>query len=159
MKNILFFIGILSVALFSCKTDTNIQQPEFRDIRNVRLVETGVINSTAGVDLLFSNPNSFGLTLDDARGDFYLNDKFMGKISLADKVKINRNADFVIPALLKIDMVGTALRYKEFMKMKEAKVRIDGTARLKKAGFVKTIPIKFEEVQDIDKIRAIFSMK
>lgn len=42
-----------------------------------------------------------------------------------------------------------------FTKKKEVLIRIDGVARLTKTGFSKEIPIKYEKLEDTDKLRSL----
>jgi hypothetical protein len=43
------------------------------------------------------------------------------------------------------------------LKKKEALVRIEGFALVRKAGFSKEIPIRYEQMQNIDRLRALVS--
>lgn len=156
MKKGIFTLVIAVVLLAACRSST-VQEPEFRDIRDVHLVNVGVLNSTAGVNLIYYNPNNFGVQLADARGDVYIDNNYLGKFTLDNKVDIKKNAEFVIPALLSVDMLGLVKNQKDIYKKKEVTVRIEGMARLKKAGIAKEIPVKYEGVQSVDKFRSIIS--
>jgi hypothetical protein len=79
MKKMIFTLVTGLVFLASCKT-TNIKEPEYRDIQNIRLVQLGVLQSTAGVDLIYYNPNNFGVELSDARGDVFIDDQYLGAL-------------------------------------------------------------------------------
>ncbi|MBI2729677.1 MAG: LEA type 2 family protein [Sphingobacteriales bacterium] len=156
MKKGIFTITTALVFLAACKT-SNVQEPEFRDIKDVRLVNVGVLNTTAGVDLIYYNPNNFGVELADARGDVYVDGQYLGRFNLNDKVNIGKRKEFVIPALVSVDNLGLIKNQREIYKKKEVTVRIDGFARLKKAGFSKEIPVKYEGMQSVDKFRSIVS--
>ena len=106
MKTIISTLG-LGIVLFlsSCKS-SEVQEPEYRDIRNIRLVDVGVLQSTAGIDLIYYNPNNFGVTLSEARGDVYIDNEYLGRFSLEEKVQVGKRSEFVVPALIKLDMIG-----------------------------------------------------
>ncbi len=143
--------------LFSCKAYKDVQEPEFRDVQNVRLVDVGLLQTKAGADLLYYNPNNFGVTLSAARGDVYLDNKYIGRFELADKVSVKKRGEFIIPAILKLDNISTIKNQNDIYKRKEVLVRIEGTARLTKSGFSKEIPIKYEKMESVDKLRSIVS--
>ena len=155
MKTIISTLG-LGIVLFlsSCKS-SDVQEPEYRDIRNIRLVDVGVLQSTAGIDLIYYNPNNFGVTLSEARGDVYIDNEYLGRFSLEEKVQVGKRSEFVVPALIKLDMIGAFKNHRDIYKKKEALIRIDGVARVKKSGFSKDVPIKYESVQNLEKFRAM----
>lgn len=156
MKKLIFTLAIGIVFLSSCGTG-NVKEPEFRDISNVRLVELGVLQSTAGIDLIYYNPNNFGVQLSQARGDVYVDNAYLGRFELDDKVQVGKRSEFVVPALVKVDMIGAIKNQREILKKKEVLVRIDGMATLKKAGFSREVPIKYESMQNIEKFRSLVS--
>jgi LEA14-like dessication related protein len=157
MKNIISTLAIgLTLFLVSCGSN-NVKEPEFRDISNVRLIELGVLQSTAGIDLIYYNPNSFGVQLSEARGDVYVDNAYLGRFGLEEKVQVGKRSEFVVPALIKLDMIGAIKNQREIYKKKEVMVRIEGVARLKKAGFSRDVPIKYEGVQNIEKLRSLVS--
>lgn len=157
MKKIIFTLGAAVLFLAACKTTSNVQEPEFRDVKDVRLVNAGVLNTTAGIDLIYYNPNNFGVELTGARGDVYVDGQYLGKFNLNDKVNIKRKAEFVIPALVSVVNLGLVKNQRDIYKKKEVTIRVDGFARLRKAGFSKEIPVKYEGVQSVDKFRSIVS--
>jgi LEA14-like dessication related protein len=156
MKKIIFTLAIGLVLLSSCGT-SNVKEPEFRDIRDVRIIELGVLQSTAGVDLIYYNPNNFGVQLSEARGDVYVDNAYLGRFELDNKVQVGKRSEFTVPALIKLDMIGAIKNQREILKKKEVLVRIDGMAILKKAGFTRDVPIKYESMQNIEKFRSLVS--
>ena len=155
------FISTLSISLVvlltSCGT-SRVLEPEYRDIREVRLVDVGLLQSTAGLDLVYYNPNSFGVTLSEARGDVYIDNHWFGRFDLGEKVIVKKRSEFTVPALIKVDMIGAVKNYQEIWKKKEALIRIEGVAKVKKAGLSKEIPIKYESMQNIERFRALVSL-
>ena len=156
MKRLIFTLIIGTIFFASCKTG-NVREPEYRDIRNIRLVQLGVLQSTAGVDLIYYNPNNFGVELSDARGDVYIDDQYLGRFGLDEEVQVGKRSEFLVPAIIKVDMLGAVLNHRELYKKKEAMIRIEGLARVRKAGITKDIPIKYEQMQNIEKFRSLVS--
>jgi LEA14-like dessication related protein len=156
MKALISTLAIALVFLSSCGT-ANVKEPEYRDIREVRLVEVGLLQSTAGIDLVYYNPNSFGVTLSEARGDVYIDNQFLGRFDLEETVSVKKHSEFTVPALVKIDMIGAIKNHREIFNKKEALIRIDGMARVRKAGFGKDVPLRYESRQNIEKFRSLIS--
>jgi LEA14-like dessication related protein len=156
MKKTIIAIASTTIVLSACRS-SNVQEPEFRDVQNVRLVNVGVLNSTAGVDLVYYNPNKFSVQLTSARGDVYVDNNYLGKFSLNDKVSISKNSEFIIPAMISVDNLGLLKNQKDIYKKKEVMIRIEGMAQLKKAGLTKSVPVKYEGLQNLDKFRSLVS--
>lgn len=156
MKTLISTLLISTLFLVSCKTYKDLQEPEFRDVQNIRLIDVGLLQSKAGADLVYYNPNGFNVTLSSARGDLYLDGKYMGRFELEDKVSIKKRSEFIIPAILKLDNI-SAIGQHEIFKKKQVMVRIDGMARLTKTGLSKEIPIRYEKMENVDKLRSLVS--
>lgn len=154
MKTIISTLALGVVLLSSCGT-ANIKEPEYRDIREIKLVEVGLLQSTAGIDLVYYNPNNFSVQLSEARGDVYVDNSYLGRFSLDDKVRVGKRSEFIVPAVIKLDMIGAIKNQREILKKKEVLVRIDGIARVKKAGVSRDLPIKFEAMQNIERFRSL----
>ena len=157
MKTILSILSVFLIVLASCGGNNNVQEPEYRDIRNIRLINLGPLESTAGVDLVYYNPNNFGVQVATARGDIYIDNNFFGRFDLDQKVQVRKRSEFILPAVVKVDMVGAVKNQRELYKKKEALVRIEGTATVKKAGFSKVVPIKYERMENIERFRTLVS--
>jgi len=144
------------IFLVSCKSG-NIKEPEYREVRDIRIMEVGLLQTTAGLDFVYYNPNNFGVQLANARGDVYIDDMFFGRFGIQDKVTVRKHEEFIVPAVIKMDNISAIKNHRDIWKKKQAMVRIEGFATVKKAGFNKEIPIKYEGIQDIERLRAIVS--
>jgi len=142
--------------LISCNSE-NIREPEYREIRDVRIINVGLLQTTAGLDLVYYNPNNFGVQLSEARGDLYIDDQYFGRFGIQDKVAVHKRDEFIVPAILKMDNISAVKNHREIWKKKKALIRIEGFAKVSKAGFNKEIPIKYEGMQDIERLRTIVS--
>lgn len=158
MKSLIAALFIGMVFLSSCGTK-NVKEPEYREIRQIRMIELGLLQSTAGVDLVYYNPNNFGVQVTEARGDVYVDNNFLGRFNLGEKVQVNKNSEFVLPAIIKLDMIGAIKNQREIFKKKEVLVRIDGIAKLTKSGFSRELPIKYESMQNVERFRSLIDTK
>jgi LEA14-like dessication related protein len=155
MKKLILTLAPVILLLASCKT-SDLKEPEYRDIRDVRVVDVGLFKTTAGLNLVYYNPNNFGLTVNDAAGDVYIDNIQIGRFELDDKVQVRKRKEFVVPALIKVNNLSAITNHKDIWNKKEAKIRIEGIARVKKSGFTKEVPIKYEGMQNIEKLKSIF---
>jgi LEA14-like dessication related protein len=156
MKALLSTLVIAILFLASCKT-ADLKEPEYRDIQNARLIEAGLLQSTAGIDLVYYNPNNYSVTLTQARGEVYIDNKYIGRLELAEKVTVKKNAEFILPALIKLDNVSVIKNQNDIYNRKEILLRIEGMATLTKSGFSKELPFKYEKTESVDKLRSIVS--
>lgn len=156
MKIIISILLLSSLFLVSCKTYKDVQEPEFRDIQNIKMIDIGLLQSKAGAEIIYYNPNNFNVVLSSARGDVYIDNQYIGRFEIEDQVSVKKRAEFIIPAILKLDNI-SAIKQRDIYKKKEVLIRIDGTARLTKTGFSKEIPIKYEKLENTDKLRSIIS--
>lgn len=156
MKKLILLMIPVVIFLVSCQSG-NMKKPEYRDIRDIRIIEVGLLQTTAGVDFVYYNPNSFGVQLADASGDVYIDDIYFGRFGIQDKVAVHKHQEFIVPAFIKMDNIGAIKNHRGIFKKKEAKIRIEGFATVRKAGFNKELPIKYEGIQSIDRLRSIVS--
>jgi len=154
MRSILSILPIFLIVLSSCGT-SNLKEPEYRDIRNIRLLTLGPLQSTAGVDLVYYNPNKFGVQLETARGEIYIDSSYFGQFELDEKVQVKKRSEFILPATVKVDMISAIKNQRDLYKKKEALVRIQGTAVVRKAGFSKEVPISYEHMENIERFRTL----
>lgn len=156
MKALISTLLIGLIVLSSCGT-ANVKEPEYRDIREIKLIELGLLQSTAGIDLVYYNPNNFGVQLAEARGDVYVDNIYFGRFGLNETVQVKKRSEFIVPAIIKLDMIGAVKNQRELLKKKEVLVRIEGMARVKKSGLSRDVPIKFESMQNIERFRSLIS--
>jgi len=156
MKTLISTLLIGLIVLSSCGS-ANVKEPEYRDIREVKLIELGLRQSTAGIDLIYYNPNNFGVQVAEARGDVYIDNVYLGRFGLGEKVHVKKRSEFIVPAIIKLDMIGAVKNQRDLLKKKEVLVRIEGMARVKKSGLSRDVPIKFESMQNIERFRSLIA--
>jgi len=156
MKRLLLALSPALMLLFlvACKT-AQIQEPEYREIRAVRIMDVNLLHTTAGLDLVYYNPNDFGVQLSEARGDVYIDGMHLGRFGINDKIQVRKHTEFTVPAVIKLDNISAIRDHRDIWKKDQAVIRIEGFARVKKSGYVKEVPIRYEGTQNIDKLRSI----
>ena len=157
MRVITTFLLAIVIIFSACTTTREVSEPEFRDIGAVRLIDVGVFKTTAGAEMIYYNPNNFGIQLAAARGDMYVDNVYFGSFQLDQGVQVRKNSEFILPVTIKIDNINALKNQSDIYKKKEALVRIEGRAFVKRSGFSKEVPIKYEQMQNLDRLRAIVS--
>lgn len=155
MKTLSTILVAATLVFASCQSAKNVSEPEFRDISDVRLIDVGLLKTTAGANMIYYNPNNFGINLSSARGDVYIENVYFGSFDLDQEVRVNKRSEFILPVTLKIDNISALKNQGDILKKKEALVRIEGFAFVRKSGFSKEIPIRYEQMQNVDRLRAL----
>jgi LEA14-like dessication related protein len=158
MKKILLTLAPAMILFASCKTG-NIKEPEYREIRNVSIKDVGLLKTTAGLDIVYYNPNNFGVQLNDADGDVYIDNILLGRFSLDEKVDVKKRREFIVPAILKLNNISAFINHQDIWNKNQATIRIEGKARMKKSGYSTDVPFKYEGMQDIQKLKELVIKK
>jgi hypothetical protein len=85
----------------------------------------------------------------------YIDNIYLGRFGLGEKVQVKKRSEFIVPAIIKLDMIGAVKNQRDLLKKKEVLVRIEGMARVKKSGLSRDVPIKFESMQNIERFRTL----
>ena len=155
MKTLSTILVAFALIFSSCQSAKNVSEPEFRDISDIRLIDVGLLKTTAGANMIYYNPNNFGINLSSARGDVYVENVYFGSFELNQEVRVSKRSEFILPVTLKIDNINALKDQGNILKKKEALVRIEGFALVRKSGFSKEIPIRYEQMQNVDRLRAL----
>ncbi len=138
---------LIIIFLSSC------QQPQafdYRSVKNVKLEKLGFERSTLNMDLVYYNPNNFGVDLRKVDCDIYIDNHYLGKYKLDTLMHIQRKAEFILPSRIQVDMQGIFKNVLTVLFNKEVLVNVKGTTRVGKAGFFKTISFNYEARHKID---------
>lgn len=139
-------ICILSgMMLYSCST----RQPEFRDIKNVRIAKAGFKSTTLSLNVLMYNPNSFGLELSETDLDIFLDNTYFGHSGQRFKIAIPRKAEFKVPITLEVNSKNFLKNGLNALFNKKIELKIKGAIRLGKSGIYKTINIDYTGTHEV----------
>lgn len=148
MKNKYFLYStlVLTIVFFT----TSCQAPKelvYRDFKNLKIEKVGFAASTLKVDLIYYNPNNFGLQLKYTNLDIYVNNNYLGHSGQDYQITIPRLAEFTIPLAVDVDMKNLLKNAMPTLLGKEVMVKITGTVKLGKANVYKTFPVSYEGLQ------------
>jgi LEA14-like dessication related protein len=132
---------LLVILLISCAAPKTF---EYREVRNIKLDQFGFDKTSLDMELVYFNPNNFGLELKKVDADVYVDNHYLGKMNLDTSMHISKKSDFILPSKISLDL-------KEFYKnalnlaiSNEVLVTVKGTTRVGKAGLYKTVPFTYE---------------
>lgn len=139
-------LGLILLMIFSCKKP---QGFDYREVKNVRIEELGFDSTTLVMDLVYFNPNNFGVTLKNVDCDIYIDQKYLGHYTLDTIMKIERKSEFALPSRIKIDMKNV---YKNALNVwfnKEVEINVIGQTKISKVGFTINVPFDYKTSKSI----------
>ena len=120
---------------------------QYRETRNFKVDKLGLATSTLKTDLVFFNPNNFGLQLNKFDLDVYVDNNFLGHTSHDQLVSIPKKAEFSIPVKMEVDMKNLLKNGINAIFSKEVVLKVDGTIKIGKGRISKSFPIQYESKQ------------
>ena len=156
MKALLLLLMPIAM-LASCKTP-DLREPEYRDIKNARIIKAGLLQSIAGADLLYYNPNNYSVNVNEAKAAVFIDNKFIGQLVLMEKVTVKKNAAFILPAQITLDNVSIIKNQNDIYNRKEIIIRIEGTAVLSRTGISKELPFKYELTERMEDLKKLIAL-
>ena len=129
---------------------TSCQAPKelvYRDFKNLKIEKVGFASTTLKLDLIYYNPNNFGLQLKYADLDIFVDNNYLGHSTQDYQINIPRLAEFTMPMQLDVDMKNLLKNSFQSLLGKEVLVKITGTVKLGKANVYKTFPVNYEGLQ------------
>lgn len=147
MKKNLVYIFLLSIVFYSCKKP---QEFEYRGVKNFKVQKFGFEKTNLSMDLVYFNPNSFGVDLKKINCDIFIDNNYLGKFALDTTLHIEKRSEFALPAVIQVDMKNFYKNTLNVLFSKEVTIKATGTTRVGKAGFYVNFPIKYEAKQKID---------
>jgi LEA14-like dessication related protein len=148
MRSVYFlFVMLLAAACFSCKKP---QGFDYKDMKNFKVSNWGFDKSLVSMDLVYYNPNNFGVDLRNVNCDIYVDNTYVGKFLLDTLMHIPRNAEFTLPARMQVDMRNIFKNTINVLFSREVLVGAKGTTRIGKGGVFLNIPINYEGRHKVD---------
>ena len=142
----LFFCVSIVLILFSCKKP---QGFEYRTMTGFKVDSLGFDRSTIKMNLVYFNPNNFGVDLKHVDCDVYVNKSFLGKYILDTSMHIARRSEFSLPSSMQVDMRNIYKNSLNVLFNNEIQVDVKGTTRVGKAGIFVNVPFTYSGKQKV----------
>jgi LEA14-like dessication related protein len=120
---------------------------EYRDFKNFTVEKLGFASTAVKMDLIYYNPNSFGLQLKRTDLDVYIEGTYLGRTSQEYQISIPRKAEFNIPIKIDVDMKNLLKNGFTALSKKEVLVKVVGSVKIGKANVFKTFKVNYEGKQ------------
>jgi LEA14-like dessication related protein len=140
------FFGI-AIFMTSCRTPRDL---EFREFKNLSLEKIGFTGANLNAEIVFYNPNNFGLELNRTDLDIYLDSSYLGHSSQDIQVAIPKRDIFSIPLKVDLDLKNLLKNGLSTLFRKEVMIRVVGKVKVGKAGVLKSFNIDYQTIQNID---------
>ena len=134
----------LSLLLISCGTPKAL---EYRDFKNFTIEKPGFSSTNLKMDLIYYNPNNFGMELNRTDLDIYINNNYLGKATQQFQVAIPKRMEFTIPITMDVDMKNLLKNGFVTFLNSEVMLKVVGTVRVGKLNVYKTFPVNYEGKQ------------
>jgi LEA14-like dessication related protein len=123
---------------------------EYRDVRKVKLNSLGFNQSSLSFEIVYYNPNQFGLDLRKVDSDVFIDSLFLGKFQLDTIMHIDRMSEFALPATIQLDMKNLLKHSASMLFHKEVLIEARGTVKVGKGGIFKTVPFNYQSKQALN---------
>ncbi len=148
LKKLSALLTILLCLLFmtSCRSPKDL---EFKEFNNVKLDRLGFSASSLSVNLVYYNPNNFGLELNRTELDIFVDSVYLGHSSQILQVPIPKRDNFTIPLKIDLDMKNLFKNSLITLFNKEVAIRTVGNVKVGKAGIYKNIKVDYTTKQQL----------
>ncbi len=141
----LFFLLLMILFMTSCREPKELV---FRDFQNLSIENVGLSSANLKVDLLYYNPNNFGLELKRTDIDIYINNNLLGHSSQDLQVAIPKRDVFTLPLKIDLDMKNLLKNGIISLLDKKVNVRLLGKVKVGKAGVFKIFNVDYQTEQN-----------
>lgn len=141
---LLFLIFLMTNLLLSCSAPKEL---EYREFKNLTIEKVGFASSSLKMDLIYYNPNNFGLKLNRTDLDIFINNNYLGRTSQEYQVSIPRREEFAIPITIDVDMKNLLKNGLITFLNNEVMIKVTGTIRVGKLNVSKSFSVNYEGKQ------------
>ncbi len=137
-----FLIGLFFMT--SCREPKEL---EYRTFKNLSSESLGFSSSILKVDLVYYNPNNFGLQLKRTDLDIFIDGNLLGHTAQDYQINIPRRGEFTLPLKVDLDMKNAYKNILPALFGKEVLLKITGKVKVGKANVFKSFTVNYEGKQ------------
>ena len=134
----------LTILLTSCAVPKEL---EYRDFKNFGVNKVSFGATTIRMDLVYYNPNNFGLQLQRTDLDIFMNDNYLGHTVQEQQITIPKRAEFFVPVTIDVDMKNLLKNGLIGLLSSEVMVKVTGSVKVGKANVFRSFPVNYEGKQ------------
>jgi LEA14-like dessication related protein len=102
------------------------------------------------MDLIYYNPNKYGVNLKNVNADVSINQLQVGHVMLDTSMHIPATAEFTVPASMNINLKSLLNSSINLLLNNDVTIGAKGTTRVGKGGIYVTIPFSYEGKQKLN---------
>jgi LEA14-like dessication related protein len=140
-----FFPAIILIIGFTACNKP--QSFEYRGMQNMRVDSVGLSSSKISLDLIYFNPNNFGVTLKKVNCDVYVNHNYLGNYTLDTVMHIAKKSEFILPSSMNVDMKNVYKNALGTLLSNQVLVELKGSTRVGKSGIFVTVPFDYSSME------------
>lgn len=141
MKSNSLLYLIASIVILSCSSP---KQLEYQTFNNFAVDKLGFNNSTVSLDIVYYNPNNFGMQLRNSDMDIFVDGSMLGHSSIDTLIRIPRKDTFSLPVKFDVNMQNIYKNAWNTVTGKEVTVKLVGKIRIGKANVFMSFPVNYE---------------
>ena len=141
MKNLTRFSLITIFIIFSCSSPKEL---EYQSFHNFSIQNLGFNSSSVSLDIIYYNPNNFGMQLRNSDLDIYIDGGMLGHSSFDTLIRIPRRDTFTLPVKFDVNMANIYKNAWGALTGKEVTVKLTGKIRIGKANVFMNFPVNYE---------------
>ncbi len=135
-------LSLISIfTIFSCSSPKEL---EYQSFHNFSIQKLGFNNSTVSLDIVYYNPNNFGMQLRNSDMDIYIDGSMLGHSSFDTLIRIPRRDTFTLPVKFDVNMQNIYKNTWSALTGKEVTVKLTGKIRIGKANVFMSFPVNYE---------------
>jgi len=144
---------LLFVTLGACLPNKNIKEPDFIRAQKFGIRSLGLKTSSVSMELIYFNPNPFGLKLKNADLEVFLDNRVLGHSFVDTLIDIPAKDSFALPVKLDVDMKTLFPNAWAILSQKEVELSLKGKVRLGRGGIFVNFPVDYSGKQDLSIFR------
>lgn len=141
-----FFSALLVCCLAACSAPKELV---YKDFNSFSLNKLGLGSSSVKMNLVYYNPNNFGLQLKRTDLDIYVDGTYLGHTSQDYQITIPKLTEFSLPISIDVDMKNVFKNAFNTLFNKEVTVKVTGRIKLGKANVFFGMPVNYEGKQQL----------
>lgn len=147
MKIYSALFALLLAFLYSC---SDIKDPQFRRLEGFGIRKINFTSADIGFEVVYYNPNSFGVTAKETALDLYIDSIYLGRFTQPQPTEVSKNAEFIIPLEGKIDIASALTLNRNDLLKRDILLRANGNIKVGKAGVFITKNINYSGRHRLD---------
>ena len=142
-----FLFSFISTLLFlsSCQSPKSLV---FKELNGLALENLSFAGAAVKVNVVYYNPNNFGLQLNRTDFDIYIDSTYFGHSAQDIQLAVPKKGNFTVPLKVNLDVKNLLKNGITSYFNRNVAVKVVGSVKVGKAGVYKTFPVNYTSMQN-----------